>query len=323
LTLWDGREYCRRCVIEVSPELCRLAEAGGRLAETIEPGEVSGLKYFQRLSLWYLLFVLVVFGTPSIVLFARGKVPIEGVWFVLGFFGGVGLCMIALQAIIGSRLRRKKLPRTVDVEAGDIVVRTPQKETRDALADCSWYTGRVEDKLEFFTGRCGGMGIITPGETIAAGYSADTTQLWNAFLTLARVRKSERKGCLWLLAASLMGLCVGAVIGAVIGTLAAALVGIHEWVAVLAILGGFDGGLASALYLTCNYDGRASARERLAPWHLAFLLAFFGVTFGVRGGWVGAAAVGSVNGLLGYLLAKACRNRIAALEKQQEESFIA
>lgn len=313
--MWDRRRYCRKCVEDVSPKLYEFIAVGSSLNETVSREDVSATRYFFRIGKSYLIGICLIFGLPVGFLVLAGKVPVEGLFFILAFFGGGGIFFIMLASFIGASTARSRLPRITSVQDGDVCIATPNHEERVRLTDCKWYFGKTEaDQLCLFTQLRNGVVIQTPNLHVACGYTAESLEHWRSFLTLARVPQNPPYGCLRLIVIASLGMLVGLPIGAIIGYGVSLLTNNIRWVPALGFTAAVEGAFVALIYATCTSEGSQAARERLHPILVGLPFLTAGIFVGMLGGWKGALIFGSTNALFGVLVALVCRRKIGKAE---------
>ena len=319
VTLWDGRTYCRQCIEEVSPALYDFAAGGGELYDILDRDDVRWGHFMSLLGKWYLGLVMLLFGLPFSLAILAGKGDIWALVFVLVFFGGGGMILLSLQALIGVRVHRSRLPRRITLQNGQLVISAPKGEKNVTITDCRWFFGGTSvDQPSMFTQLRRSVVIQTPEEQIACGYCEDMLPHWHAFLSLARIPERPHHGCLRLIGIAGVGMILGLPIGIGIGFLVSAITKNHVWPATLGFMGLIEGATVALMYAGCTSEGAVAARKRFHPALAGIVFSAIGMKFGFIAGLPGAITCGSINGLFGVLIGWFCRAKIDAAEMERE-----
>jgi ABC-type multidrug transport system fused ATPase/permease subunit len=314
--LWDGREYCRKCVEGVSTDLFAFAVSGSRLEETLNRGDVTAIHFLWNIGRWCLIGIVVVFSVPLTLALLAGDASVWSILFFLGFLVAFGAVFLSLQAVLGAFIHRRSLPRTLSLDDGELRIVTPKVEKRIKISDCKWYSGSTAaDQACMFTRLRRGVIIQTPEEQIAVGHAAGMRDHWQHFLALARIKQNPPRGCLRLLMIAILGMAVGIILGSGIGAAVAWLTKNPIWQFTLGFMGVIEGAAVALIYITCTSEGAEAARKRLHPGLLALVFFVLGVKFGILGGLPGALVCGAFNSVFGAILGWFCRKRIAADER--------
>lgn len=202
--LWDGKDYCRDCVVRAAPGLLDYARAHDRLQERMP---------FNLASMTWTLVVFI--GVINAVLICLMLVPVamggfkrldsgalQDVLYIVAFVD------LPMFAAVGVYLLLARFRPPMVYAAKGMVMGMPhwpltmRKVMR--LAGCSWYTGKLAHSvgmgtvpmievvfLEMRTARLGGM--FTTGGIVNCGWTEETLAVWKGFLTLAGVRKLTTK----------------------------------------------------------------------------------------------------------------------------------
>lgn len=201
--LWDSRSYCRDCVEAVCPKLFPYAMGHSRLEESAPFGRGAYWRNAWRREAWIFLFFAVVFGAIG---YARSGLTGTIVGIVLAMLGTT--IQAAIQLPMYAWMTRLMMP-SVSVADGLVTLR------RAACKKCSPSTVPLQD-LQWRLGHSrqdtalrntlipkrpvvllvlGRSPWILFGEVrVACGWTDETRRLWTAFLTLAGVPESPRKG---------------------------------------------------------------------------------------------------------------------------------
>lgn len=315
IQLWGNRVYHRYCVERAAPEMLTELPAQGP-SDIVKAEQVRWRNFLAYLAPRVLLFVSGFFGIPMLLVgLLRGEW--FGLLFVMIFFGGGTICLLSLQGAIGVFAHRRRLPRTVQIDATSVLLHRPKKSISVPLADCRWYIGSpMHDQLCMFTKLRNAVMLVMPDERIACGFEPRAFEQFRAFLTLEQVRRIERIPYVRIaLSAAAAAAAMGAA-GYLVGLVLRQQTGVAFWVVAMTILGALDGGIASIMYLTCTYDAAKAATKRMNPFLLGLM--FFVLGAKIIGMFPDAFAVGGVNAIGGSVLGVLCRRRISQAEKQAE-----
>lgn len=195
--LWDGRDYCRRCVAEIGDELPDAGKLPRSLTETIP---FTGWTVCRRQFLMLWLVTNALFGSIAV---AAGWQD-GGVMKALLCLGIIQLLFVPVIAVFawaaaaGFTSQRS----TVIVENGELTVRLGiVKSIKCKLRECEWFLGSSsKTNLYEKSSVPGGDALLIAlpmkeefGElTASVGFTEQTRRLWMAFLTLAGVpRRTE------------------------------------------------------------------------------------------------------------------------------------
>ncbi len=262
---------------------------------------------------------MLVFGVPFGGMALFGKFEIWGLIFILAFFGGGGMIFLLLYAMLGVRLLRSRLPRTVSVQDGQLIIRAGDVHESVPLKDCMWRFGSTyADEVCMYTGLRRGVVIQTPEEQVACGHSQDMLLHWRAFLSLARIPENPPLACLRLLGVAGAGAVVGSFVGTGVGYAISIITNDTGWTVTLGVVGVLEGAFVALLYATRTADGMVAARERLHPMKISLVFLVVGLAVGARFGLPAAVLCGGMNALLGALVGLLCQEKINALETERE-----
>jgi hypothetical protein len=207
VVLWDGQPYCPSCIRAVCPEVPAAPE------ETLAP---DGL----RLRYWLLhpggAFAALFFLAPGVFVLTLGDPKIRGGgWCCLGFLAAVWLAVMGAWSLAYYASPRSRLPRTVKVRGGELVVAYRDSEGAAPLAECAWHPGTTRwDYDTFCRPRTPAVVISCPGrKPVACGLSPESYRRWVEFLTRAGVRARGRFPWARLLAWCPLGLVAGVAAG--------------------------------------------------------------------------------------------------------------
>ena len=318
VTLWDARTYCRKCVEEVSPELYDFATKGGRLHDSLDRKNIRARHYISFIGKGYLVGLMLIVGFPFGLLFLAGKFDIWGVVFVLAFFGGGGIIFLSLQSLLGAVVIRSRLPRKVVVRDGQLIIATPKELKTVPITDCKWFFGStVVDQPCMFTRLRRGVVIQTPEAQIGVGHEHEMLEHWRAFLVLARIAENPPQGCLRLIGIAGGGMTLGLLIGSSIGYIISIITNNNVWTPALGFMGAIEGAAVALTYATCTSEAAVAARSRLHPALVGLAFFVIGIKIGAIGGWPAALVCGTVNSLLGLLVAWCCRAKINAADSRK------
>jgi hypothetical protein len=293
LRLWDGYSYCRKCVAARSENLVRAASGTDRFQETT----VSSPWRAARNSFLVLLVVCnIPFGTFAFL--GAGWQGLLGLQLLLG-----PLCLVFAAAhAIGYSLRR---PIT-EVYEGRLRVWSGTSSLADyALTDCQWFRGAAF-YINPFIGDTGIL-ILLPRDTwkpqgyAFLGGTPETRDLWEAFFTLAGIKRREdleyyagRRALwlTWIVGALALPVCFGA--GILLATAAAtvltAITGDQQLAALISFPLFVPGCIYMLLYLAFfTQQGKtpmfafSALEQRVSYWRmlLPLLLVNGMITFGV------------------------------------------
>ena len=319
ITLWDGRAYCRKCVLNVSPELCELAAGGAPLEETLGRGDISALRCIAYIGKWHLVFVAIIFGLPFGLLVIAGKENVSTLIGVLLFFGGGGIAMFSLMAAIAAVIHRRRLPRHLSVERGEFKIAAPGESKSFKLDDCRWYFGSTaNDRFAMFTRLKRGVVIKTPEAEYACGYAPEMLAHWRSFLTVARIEQQMFSGCFYALAIVLAGAAGGLATGTGLGYLAAFITNNGLWKAALGLMGVIDGSAAALIYLTCTSEDFDVAYKRQNPSLLAASFLMIGLMFVFLVGFPGVLICAMLNAAIGATVGWLCSRKITVAQLKHE-----
>ena len=195
--LWDGQDYCFSCLDAVAPELRAFLESNSMLSETM-PDLRS--EVFARVSR-ILGLVMLGFALLNGLVFACSVGTVQPVMsFLVPFLLtlGVGLPLAILFAVIDRHVVGRRRP-TVAVRDGMVSVLAGPTSYELPLSDITWRAGNL-----FHTNILGqylilpsrpaivltwrSKGRIGPAH-LAVGYTAQSRNIWQAFLTVAGVNK--------------------------------------------------------------------------------------------------------------------------------------
>lgn len=187
--LWDGHDYCSRCVEAAHPDLARFAHEHDRLEETMPH---SSWHVARNILLFTHLITMATLGT--FVLFA-------GIYHdrILDGLLGVGLlfllnCVIAIPLAIGSAYAHSVSRGHVAVQDGRLRFWGGEIDFFECpLIDCQWSLGSLRRTTFVFGGRVVILSVPRPAParelTIAVGFSFESRTIWEAFLTLALIKR--------------------------------------------------------------------------------------------------------------------------------------
>lgn len=191
--LWDDRSYCRDCVQSASPTLLSFAATRRRLEEV---APYQGGKVLRRFGVMYVVIGL-LFAVPFGIYGVRQE-GLSGVSYSL-----VGLFCAGVAALIQAPaylwMMKMQMP-TVVAENGTLkVFRGPKKRlTSEAPTQAiRWRLGEagkdrglhglpMSDKVLLLEWPVGKSLGFTRYERVACGWSQETRDVWEAFLTLTR-----------------------------------------------------------------------------------------------------------------------------------------
>ncbi|MCR9118623.1 MAG: hypothetical protein NXI22_16935 [bacterium] len=321
MTLWDARTYCRKCVEEVSPALYDFASAGGELSDVLNKGDISAFRFIASIGKWYLLSVLLIFGVPFLLLYLAGNGDLWGVVFVLAFFGGGGMIFLSIVTLLAIIWVRSDLPRKLSVEDGHLIITTPNDRQTVPITDCKWFLDSTSaDAQCMFTGLRRGVVIQTPDSWFAVGHEHTKLEHWQSFLSVGRITRYTKRGCLTPIAIAGAGLLFGLLAGCGIGYLVSTITNHSVWPFALGFLGAIEGAMVALMFLYCTTEGAVAARSRLNPFIVGLMFFVLGFKFGLIGGWPGALVCGGINSVFGVFVAWLCRAKIDAAELERQHS---
>jgi hypothetical protein len=221
-----------------------------------------------------------------------------------------------IQAVVGSKVQRAQLPRTVEVVGDSLAITRPKGTASYPLKDCRWSIGSTSSDMVFaFTGPKRAVVVVTPDERVACGRTSQVMDQWRTFLTLERIPDYYNPGCLPISLFMILGGFIGGIVGLMLGKVIIANNGGQPLLFGLLFLGVIDGGTSVALYLTCTFDGFKSARRRLHPAMLGLVFFVLGMKCNAIGGLPAALSLGTANALIGIGIGWVCRRRIKQFEE--------
>ncbi|QDT42187.1 hypothetical protein Pan241w_22680 [Gimesia alba] len=324
--LWDGRRYCRSCIKSVSPELYEFARNGGQLVDVVKASDVRSLLYlinFGKLLLVFtFLFCFLFWGLLTLIGVGKEEDPISP-WTLFAFFGGGGLILVLLKSLILKIIKHFHLPRILKFKKGELIVRYGKKQKRFPLEKCKWYVGTTTlcDLICLYTGLRQGIVFQTPDGFFSCGHSPETLKHWYAFLRLMRMPRLPVPRSVFYIPYGSLGMVVGTLVGFGLGHIVAMMTGQERWIPGCLLLGAFEGGLIASMYVYYSHYACQNAYQRFQPaiWGLLFFI--MGATTGFIGGNPAALFTGSLNGMIGavvawYLLAQ--RSELSSEEKEKE-----
>tara|TARA_R110000868_G_scaffold355182_2_gene616562 strand:+ start:49714 stop:50781 length:1068 start_codon:yes stop_codon:yes gene_type:complete len=308
VTLWDDRQYCRRCVEEVSPDLYQYATGGGQLVDVVEKSDVSLKNYVRGAGYKTLVVAFLIFMSPVVVLAvldpvnARFDLAFGFCFFWCGFLAGY----LILKGLL--LLERSYLPRRVAVEHNRLVITTSDKDTSYPLDECQWALKEsYRDGLTAYTGLRKGILFSIPERYICVGHDPALLPHLGAFLLLAGVRRKSYWSGLRIFILTVLGMLIGFLLGYCLGQIVALLTKDQFWLIALGFLGTFDGGAIAFNYAYYISFGRTATHQRMSPLIWGGMFFVLGVkVFLVRGGWMVLLGSG-VNAALGIFAAWSIR----------------
>lgn len=319
VTLWDDRQYCRRCVEEVSPDLYQYAVDGGQLVDVVEKSDVSLKKYVRGAGGYKkLVAAFLVFMSPVVVLAVLDPVNarfdlVFGFCFFWCFFLAGYLILKGLVL-----LQRSYLPRRVAVEHNRLVITVSGKDTSYPLDECRWgLKESYRDGLTAYTGLKKGIVFSIPVRYICVGHDPALLPHLGAFLLLAGVRRKSNWSDLRIFILTVLGMLIGFLLGYCLGQIVVLLTNDRFWLFALGFLGTFNGGGIAFNYAYYSSFGRTATHQRMRPLVWGGMFFVVGVKiFLIRGGWMVLLGSGG-NAALGILAAWSIRYYINRADDRQ------
>lgn len=287
----DGRSYCRTCVEAESPGLFQLASEGRPLSETVSRDEISGWHFFSSSLKYTFGFCLLLPGIPMLLSVRIGETTMEtGLLVFAGVFGFMTIMMFA--ASFGREWQaRKATPRTVTVNAGQLLIKSGEDTQSVPLKDLTWFEGNAGwDEVAAFTCVRRSILLNADGKYVSCGRSAEMLELWRAFLKLTRIPHRKPYGCLGGLAVVVVSSIVSGAVGYGLGCGLEQITGNPEGPLYLMTLGWLDGIFLSAAYLG-HQSGLKQESPRVQRIGLTAFFGLMGLQVGFEAGNAFVAAV--------------------------------
>jgi len=192
LLLWDGRSYCERCVSDAWPGAIEFARTHVALEDRLGVESVrQGWRFVRN-------------AVVSSFLGSAAFVPILPIAEVILGIGIADVLAVTLGTLFGTGFwvsiaatKKWAFPRIVHIEDGLVSVSSPSGRQVCALADCTWFRGRVRHDRNGFRLTDGPAIIIQrPGRLReACARDPESCAIWAGFLSLAGVsRTKDRTG---------------------------------------------------------------------------------------------------------------------------------
>lgn len=251
--------------------------------------------------------------TPGVLFLTIGER--DGGWCCLGLSAAVWLVVMAVGSWRYYAAPRSRLPRSVTVRGGEVVVAYRTEGWTAPLAESAWHLGTTRsDETLLCTPRTPAVVISCPGhEPVACGLTPESYQQWVEFLTRAGVRSRGLFPWARVLVACPVGLATGMAVGWAVGTLLAATTGDGRWAFALTLLGGFDGLLAPAVAVGWGWYAPGHSKREEWRWagplffavgFAALALLLFGARRGIGMGWPATLVVMALNACLGWVMGR-------------------
>ncbi len=177
--LWDGREYCDQCLEDRCAGLAQAACVLDALCDEIEPDEIGIRRLLLSFSLGCFVIVIVIFGAPLAFCIAGGQASVLH----------VTLFLVSLYGLTD-------LPMSAQVRNGLVSLETRSFTYTCALSNCRWSVGSTTNaSIACFVPKCDAVLLRTPRARVAFRvHSEAERRLWEAFLTIAGVRRESWLG---------------------------------------------------------------------------------------------------------------------------------
>ncbi|WP_299460967.1 hypothetical protein [uncultured Gimesia sp.] len=320
--LWNGRRFCRSCVESVSPELFEFARSGGQLVDVVQVSDVRSLLFLVNFGKMFLvftfLFCFLFWGLLALIGIGNEE-DLLSPWTLFAVFGGGGLILILLKSLILNLIKRFHFPRMISFKTGHLIVRYASQQKHFPLEKCKWYVGStiLSDLICLSTDLRQGIVFQTPEGLFACGHSPETLKHWYAFLILARIPHVPAPRSLLYIPYGSLGMVVGTLAGFGIGHVVAMITSQERWIPGFVLLGEFEGAIIASMYVYYSRYSSRNAYQRFQPviWGLLFFV--FGAITGLIEGESGALVVGSLNGVIGAIVAWYCCTQISDLRSEE------
>ncbi len=194
--LWDGREYCDQCLEDRCAGLAQAACVLDALCDEIEPDEIGIRRLLLSFSLGCFVIVIVIFGAPLAFCIAGGQASVLHVTLFLVSLYGLTMAMMAVALWLGASRVRADLPMSAQVRNGLVSLETRSFTYTCALSNCRWSVGSTTNaSIACFVPKCDAVLLRTPRARVAFRvHSEAERRLWEAFLTIAGVRRESWLG---------------------------------------------------------------------------------------------------------------------------------
>jgi hypothetical protein len=213
--LWDGNDYCVRCVEESAPGLVEYARQHAVLKEVLPFSFRRVLLSSLYLTTLFALLLTTFFVVLIVIAALCGKGPagqvpvgqwvLRTVWGIGGFFASAWCFAAVISFPLVFLLLRRSLPRTIELEGGRLRVRPPGDRVL-SLDQLSW--GVTKSKYDGIAGlawpRRKGMVLFGTGLRFLSNdkqkpekrgclvaFDAQSVARWRSFLTLAGVPEQQ------------------------------------------------------------------------------------------------------------------------------------
>lgn len=293
--LQDGHIYCVSCIRGTFGD----ARMPDMLSETLTVDQLITSTAWIKSLAGSALFILSLFIIP-LLLAGLPAVSVLGCTVPLI---AVVTALLGIRANLEASQLKARLPRTVTIDSGKVIVTRPGKTSSVPLADCRWFVGSTkQDEAGSYLAGVPSVVLQTPEERIACGLTAEQRKQWGAFLALAHVPRIIPLRAARLLICCVVGLAVGAGLGMCIGVLVDTIIVGQGflWTVALSFLGACDG-LASALLLATWSDATDQIKSSFTPWLPAIGFAAMGFMVAGVGHWGDRLVCGVVNGWIGFV----------------------
>jgi len=201
--LWDGRDYCRRCVEEACPKLVDYALAHDVLEETMVYDGKAALRRSLRM---YALIAAVFLALTALPWLIAGDLCMVVTAFVLVLLIATAAGAIQIPAFLW--MAKRAVPK-VTVQDGKVMTSRPNQRRMSSwtfpLSKCRWYLGKVRHDSflrNTVTPNAPAIILVYPVHwwgfevfryKTACGFSDEMRELWEGFLRLAAIPEGRRR----------------------------------------------------------------------------------------------------------------------------------
>ena len=202
--LWDGGDYCRRCVEEACPRLVDYALAHDVLEESMTYDRSAALRRSVRMCVVMAAIFGAVMALPWL---AAGDLCMVVAAFVFALLLAAVAAAIQIPGFLW--MAKCAVPK-VTVQDGNVTTSRPNRRRLSSwtfpLSNCRWYLGKVRHDSflrNTVTPNAPAIILVYPvhwwGFEVfryknACGFSDDMRELWGAFLRLAAIPEGRRPG---------------------------------------------------------------------------------------------------------------------------------
>jgi hypothetical protein len=294
IVLWDGKSYCSACIEAVDPALIEYARTHTDLSETMTA---------EKLRAWRVL------TNPQGIGFCLGfLLPLfVAFWVIIAFTQGdermcAGCCCLGTNFLVWALILFSsgtdyhaalgRLPRTVRLVGGELVVETPSHQWSIPLAECDWFPSYTDANRETcFLLRSPAIIVVHLNkEYLPIGLTPEMYRVWYAFFTLSRLPNRGRFPWIRLLAGWTIGIPSGLGLGVGLGQCLKEMTGDDVLPLAYGVLGTFDGFFIPFSLVWAQWIGESWTKETGNKWKSGARLAF---GFGMLGLFVtGGRGVG-------------------------------